>query len=189
MKNVLFLSLLLSLAFTGCTQNDVVSSAPHPTPPKVDSNTNSDGTEVRDPPPLLEFPRPEGFVSDFAEALSEKEQQDLEAVLVQFRDSAKIDLAIALIISTDERTTYEYSLAMAKEWKIGSENGGALLLVAVEDRKWWIQIDKKLQAYLTNDDVKKIGDVMVPDLKEKKYAAGLRKCIDKMIAELKNKRG
>jgi uncharacterized protein len=128
-------------------------------------------------------------LNDFAESLTEKEEKELESVLVQFRDRTKIDFAVAVIISTDERTPFDYSLAMSREWKIGSENGGILLLVAVKDRKWWIQIDKKLQERLTDAEVKKIGDVMVPDFKAKKYGAGIKKCVDKMIAELEKKTG
>lgn len=188
MKNVLVVSLLLVFAFSACTQPKSVSLASNSTP--VGANmTPVEHPEVHDPPPLLEFPQPTGFVNDFAGVLSEKDKQDLESALKKLEERAKIDLAIAVVETTGEKSIFDYSLAMAKEWKIGSENGGILFVVAVADRKWHIQIDKKLERHLTNEEVKKIGDVVVPDFKNKKYGAGIKKVVNKLIAELAKKQG
>ena len=74
------------------------------------------------------------------------------------QERAKIDFAIAVVDTTGERSIFDYSLAMAKEWKIGSENGGILLVVAVKDRKWHIQVTKGLENDLPDAEVKKIGE-------------------------------
>ena len=188
MKRFLFLVLLSVLTFSGCTQSKSVSLASSPTPPPGNAAA-VEGSEVQDPPPLLEFPKADGFVNDFAGVLAEKDKQDLEAVLKKLQERAGIDFAIAVVTTTGEKNIFDYSLAMAKEWKIGSENGGILFVIAVEDRKWHIQIDKKLEKLLTNEEVKKIGEVVVPDFKNKKYGAGIKKCVNKMIAELGKKQG
>jgi uncharacterized protein len=190
MKSILLAGLVLILAaFSGCTQSKSVSLASNPTPPPGNAATAREGSEVHDPPPLLEFPKADGFVNDFAGVLPENDKQDLESALKKLQERAKIDFAIALVETTGEKNIFDYSLAMAKEWKIGSENGGILLVAAVKDRKWHIQIDKKLEKLLTNEEVKKIGDVVVPDFKSKKYGAGIKKCVNKMIAELAKKQG
>ena len=144
---------------------------------------------MHDPPPLLEFPKADGLVNDFAGVLSEKDKQDLEAVLKRLQERAKIDFAIAVVETTGEKSIFDYSLAMGKEWKIGSENGGILLVAAVKDRKWHIQITRNLEDDLTNAEVKKIGEVIVPDFKSKNYGAGIKKVVNKMIAELAKKQG
>lgn len=186
MKNILFVALLLIFSSSGCTNNSSVSLASNPTPPPGNRSTN-ESSEVHDPPPLLGFPKADGFVNDFAGILDAKDKAEIESTLRSLQTGSKIDFAIAIVKTTGERSTFDYSLAMAKEWKIGSENGGILLLVAVNDRKWWIQIDKKLQQHLPDAEVKKIGDVMVPDFKAKKYGAGIKKCVEKMIEELERK--
>ena len=189
MKRFLFLVLLSVLTFSGCTQSKPVSLASNPTPPPGNAAAAGEGSEVHDPPPLLEFPKADGFVNDFAGVLSEKDKQDLEAALKKLQERAKIDFAIAVVETTGDRTPFDYSLAMAKEWKVGSEKGGILLVVAVKDRKWHIQMTKDLENDLPNAEVKKIGDVVVPDFKNGKYGAGIKKVVNKMIAELAKKQG
>jgi uncharacterized protein len=181
--------MVLLFALSGCTQSKPVSLASSSTPPPGNAATAGEGSEVRDPPPLLEFPKAGGFVNDFAGVLAEKDEQDLEAALRKLQERAKIDFAIALVETTGEKNIFDYSLAMAKEWKVGSENGGILLVVAVTDRKWHIQVTRGLENGLSDAEVKKIGDLVVPDFKNKKYGAGIKKCVNKMIAELARKQG
>lgn len=187
MKSFLFVGLLLIFALSGCTQSKPVAPATSPAPTSGNAATAGEGSEVHDPPPLLEFPKADGFVNDWADVLSEKEEQDLEAVLNGLQARAKIDFAIAMVTNTGEKNIFDYSLAMAKEWKVGSENGGILFVTAVGDRKWYIQITKNLEDDLTEAEVKSIGDVAVPDFKAGKYGEGIKKCVNKMIAELAKK--
>lgn len=188
MKKILFIAFLLTFALSACTNNKIVSLASSPTPPRANAAA-AEGAEVHDPPPLLEFPKPDGFVNDFADALSEKDEQDLESAMQRLQARAKIDIGIAVVDTTGEKRIFDYSLAMAREWKIGSENGGILLVVAVKDRKWHIQVTKGLENDFPDAEVKKIGELMVPDFKNGKYADGIKKCVDKMIAELAKKKG
>ena len=183
------IGLVLLFALSGCTQSRPVSLASSPTPPPPANSVPGESGEVHDPPPLLEFPRADGFINDFADALSEKDEQDLESAMQRLQARAKIDFGIAVVDTTGEKRIFDYSLAMAKEWKIGSENGGVLLVVAVRDRKWHIQVTRGLEKVLSDTEVKKIGEVMVPDFKNGKYADGIRKCVNKMIAELAKKKG
>jgi uncharacterized membrane protein YgcG len=136
----------------------------------------------------LRFPVPEGFVNDYSKVLEQAAKSKMEQTLRDFQISAKIDIAVAIVDSTGEESTFDHSLAMSREWKIGSENGGALLFLAVKDRKWHIQIDKKLEQLLTNDEVAAIGAVMLTDLKAKKYGLAIQKCLDKLISSLNEKR-
>jgi uncharacterized membrane protein YgcG len=189
MKSILFAGLLLVFSLSGCTQSKPVSLASNPTPTPGNAASAGEGSEAHDPPPLLEFPKAGGFVNDFAGVLSEKEKQDLEAALKKLQERAKIDFGVAVVETTGDRTPFDYSLAMAKEWKIGSENGGILYVIAVKDRKWHIQITRDLEDDLTNAEVKTIGDVLVTDFKNKKYGAGIKKVVNKMIAELAKKQG
>lgn len=131
-----------------------------------------------------ELPKPDGFVNDYADVLDDDAEKEIEDVLKQLQKRAKIDFAVAILKSTNGQKIFDYSLAIAKEWKVGSENGGILLVVATEDRSWHIQIDKRLEKDLTNDDVKQIGDVMIPDFKQANHPDGLKKCVEKMIAVL-----
>jgi uncharacterized membrane protein YgcG len=128
--------------------------------------------------------RPTGFLNDLSGIFSESDREETESVLRQLRDRAEIELAIAIIDTTDGKDIFSYSLEMARERKIGAKNGGALLVVAIKDRNWYIQIDSRLQKNLANEEVRNIGEVMIPDFTEGKYPDGIKKCVEKMISVL-----
>lgn len=175
---LLLIGCILIAAGVGCER----FKQPAPLSQSPENSTNSsDSTSA------YEFPKPTGFVNDFANVLNEQEEAKIEVKLKDFQGRSNVDIAVALVPTTDGQSVSDYSLEMAKQWKIGSENGGALLLVAVEDRQWRIQIDKKLELILPSIEVKAIGETMTPDLKEKKYADAVEKCVDKFIAELTKK--
>lgn len=125
--------------------------------------------------------KPDGLVNDYAGVLNNDAKQQIEAVVAELQKKAKVDFGLAIIRSTNGEKIFDYSLAVAKDWKIGSENGGILLMVAIEDRNWHIQINKRLEQDLTNEEVKQIGDAMIPYFREKKYTDGLKKCLETMI--------
>lgn len=134
-----------------------------------------------------QYPKSKGFVNDFAGTLTSEEAENLESVLRELQTRGKIDFAIAIVRSTNGKDIFDYSLGMAKEWGIGSENGGILLVLATEDRNWRIQIDKKLENKFTNDEIRAIGDTMVPHFRELRYNDGLRTCVKVFLEELARK--
>ena len=140
-----------------------------------------------DPAPSPAYRAPSGFVNDFAGILDQNTKRDLEDRLARFQAEQRVDFAIVTVDSTGDKSIDDYSLEMAKEWKVGAENGGLLLLVSIDDRKWRIQIDRKLEKVMTNERVLKIGELMVPEFKEKQYGAGIRKCMEAMITALTKK--
>lgn len=131
----------------------------------------------------------DGPVNDYAQVLDADAEGQLEKILIELADGAGVEVAIVTVGSTNGRDIYDYSLSLAKEWNIGAENGGALLVVASEDRAWHLQIDNRLEQDLTNQEVKQIGDTMTPDLKQNNYAAALKGVVKKLIVVLEEKQG
>lgn len=127
------------------------------------------------PQTFVSQPQPKGLLNDFAKILDEDKSQEIESVLRQLQSKAEIDYRIAIVDSTDETSIFDYSLSRAREWNIGSKNGGVLLVVAVMDKKWHIQIDKRLEQDLSNEEVKQIGETMVEDFKQKKLCGRIEK--------------
>src|SRR5262249_44175173 len=84
------------------------------------------------------LPRPQGFVSDFAEKLSTAERQDLEARLKDFKDrSDGIEVAVVTIPYDwlGSHPLEKYSLRLARSWGIGARGkrkDGVLLLIAIK---------------------------------------------------------
>jgi uncharacterized protein len=176
-KTFLFV-LTLFVCFSACAQIGKDTNKSPGEPEKIETATPAIETQ---------FPQPEGFLNDFSGVLNESDKSDIESVLRELNDKAQIDFAIAIIDSTGGKDIFEYSLAMARDWKLGGKNGGALLLIAIKDRTWHIQIDKRLEKDISNEEVKNIGDLMMSDFKQDNYADGIKKCVEKMISVLAEK--
>jgi uncharacterized protein len=149
------------------------------------------GTETPQATPCA-IPVPNTFVTDNARALHEREREELERKLSAFKAAANIDFAVLFVETTPGQEIFSYSLALARCWGVGGKNpdhAGILLVVAIRDRKWYIQISKVLEQVLTNPEVGKIGEEMVPDFKKANYGAGVNKTVDKMIKTLAPRRG
>ena len=67
------------------------------------------------------LPPPTGFVNDYAGVIDQATKQQLETKIKQFRDSTNpsVELAVAVVHTTGERPIFDYSLAVARGWKIG----------------------------------------------------------------------
>ena len=170
------LLLLILISVIGCNGVADLSTVP---PPEAQTAPT--------PQPPKVFFAPTGFVNDAAKVLDPAVAKQLERELRKFRDEQKVDFAIVTVSTTGPESIDDYSLAMSREWKLGSDNGGLLLMVAIDDRKWRIQMDRKLERILSKDEVLEIGELMISDLNSKRYSAGITKSVDAMIVTLAKK--
>jgi uncharacterized protein len=142
-------------------------------------------------PSPCSLPRSEGFVSDYAKAIKESTKEELETKLQKLQRSGQIDFSVVFIETTGQQSIYDYSLALARCWEVGATNpdkAGVLLVIAIKDRKWHIQITRVLEQVLKNEDVYAIGNQMTPNFKQGRYDEGANKCVDAMIAALAERR-
>jgi len=113
-------------------------------------------TTVRAQEKNLTFPAPVGFVNDFAGVFSEAEKLKLENRLKGFQKSNSLTIAVATVKTIGDQDIFDYSLAMARDWKIGSQTEpsyAALLLIAVDDRKYHTQISKDLERIFSDAQI------------------------------------
>ena len=121
------------------------------------------------------LPAPTGFVNDYAGVIDAATKQQLEQRLLDFKNknNPPIELAVAVVKTTGERPMFDYSLAVARGWKIGSkedDNPGALLLIAVDDRKYYTQVSKDLEDELPDGLVGQLQrQYLVPAFRQGNY--------------------
>lgn len=137
------------------------------------------------------LPAPAGFVNDYAKVIDYETRQRLEEKLSRLRERAKVEFAVATVETTGGRPIFDYSLAVARGWRIGSkETGdGLLLLLATKDRKWHIQLSRSLEPVLTRADLTEAGMGAQALYREGKHGEGIYKCVDDLIATLAEKKG
>lgn len=139
------------------------------------------------------LPAPTGFVNDYAGVIDPATKQQLETKLKNFRDTTNpsVEIAVAVVKTTGERAIFDYSLAVARGWKIGSkadDNPSALLFIAVDDRKYFTQVSKDLEDELPDGVVGSLQrQYLVPEFRKGNYGKGISDTIDAYIATIRNK--
>ena len=139
------------------------------------------------------LPAPTGFVNDYAGVIDPATKQQLEAKLKNFRDTTNpsVEIAVAVVKTTGERAIFDYSLAVARGWKIGSkadDNPSALLFIAVDDRKYFTQVSKDLEDELPDGVAGSLQrQYLVPEFNKGNYGKGISDTIDAYIATIRNK--
>ena len=130
------------------------------------------------------LPAPTGMVNDYANIIDDDAEALIEKKLREFkaRTNPSIEIAVVTVKTTGNRSIFDYSLAVARGWKIGTtegDNPGALLLVAVDDRKYFTQVSKDLEDELTDGIVGQLQrQYLVPAFKQGDYTKGISDTVD-----------
>jgi uncharacterized protein len=138
---------------------------------------------------------PSGYVNDYAGVLDAATKQQIESKINQFKDTSNptTELAVAIVRTTGDRDIFDYSLAVARGWKIGSkqdDNPGALLFVAIDDRKYFTQVSRDLEDELPDGLVGSLQrQYLVPAFKQSNYGKGIADTIDAYIRTIQERRG
>src|SRR5437868_5668720 len=106
------------------------------------------------------LPPPTGYINDYANVLDAATKERLTAILNNLKDRADIEFAVVTVPTTGDRPIFEYSLAVARGWGIGSKEGeknGLLLVVAVNDHKWQVQVSRHLEGDMPDSLAGEIG--------------------------------
>lgn len=133
-------------------------------------------------------PSPPVLVNDFANILTQDQQNTLEQKLVAFDKESSTQIAIVLVKNLQGYEISEYALAILRKWGVGQKdkNNGVVLLVSLEDRKLRIETGYGAEGPLPDATCKHIIDEqIVPHLKEKDYYGGLDLGTDAIIKALK----
>lgn len=142
-------------------------------------------------PNVSPLPPPTGFVNDYVGVIDPATKQALEEKLKAFRDRTGVEIGVAIVKTTGDRDIFDYSLAVARGWKIGSkadDNPGALLLVAIEDRKYFTQISRDLEDELPDGLAGSIQrQYLVPEFRKGNYAKGISDTIDAYIRTIESR--
>lgn len=107
-------------------------------------------------------------VIDNANVLSKNELDEVEKHIKNINLQNKIDLFVVLVNSIEKQSLDDYSIKMANELKINSNNG-VLFLFSINDRKFRIEFGKGLANSINENKLKEIQERVKPFLKDKKY--------------------
>ena len=124
----------------------------------------------------LKVPRLDGPVVDKAGVLSSSDETVIEQLLTDLERTTTAQVAILTVPDLGGENLESYSMAVAQEWKLGQagKDNGALILLALREKKVRIEVGYGLEGDLT--DAKSgyiIREVILPQFRQGNYAQGL----------------
>jgi len=122
---------------------------------------------------IQDLPQPTDYVSDFAHVLSPETVARLDSLCEQLDHSqADAKLAVVTVNNLDGNEASDYANQLEDHWKMGSKKGQnryAMVLLAVSDHKYRIEIGYGLEGILPDAKTGDIGRAMVPELRAGNY--------------------
>lgn len=138
-------------------------------------------------------PNPPAPVVDYADVIDAATEERLNNILKNLSENptANAEFGVVTVRTTGGQEIFDYSLAIMRGWGIGSsEKGGLLLVVAVDDRKYFTQVSRHLEGDLTDGMVGQIQrERLVPRFKQQQYGQGIVETVETYVATLAQKRG
>ncbi len=118
--------------------------------------------------------RPTDYVSDFARVLDQGTITQLDDICQQIDQKAHAQIAVVTINSLDADIE-SYAVDLFKRWGIGSKatDHGVLILLAVQDRKYRIEVGYGLEPILPDGKVGGFGREAVPLLRQSDYSGAV----------------
>ena len=119
--------------------------------------------------------RPTDYVNDFARVLDQSTIAQLDDICQQIEQKAHAQIAVVTVNSLDRPDIQSYAVDLFHQWGIGSKatDHGVLILLAVQDRKYWVEVGYGLEPILPDGKVGGFGREAVPLLKQNDYGGAV----------------
>ena len=133
----------------------------------------------------IDFPRPVGYVNDFAGMISPQAEAVITSIAREVKDKTGAEIAVATIKTTGGIEVHDYSVDLYMAWGIGEKgkDNGVLILVAADDRQMWIKTGYGLEGAIPDADADMIyRRVLRPGFRAGQYDQALVTAT-KMLAE------
>jgi uncharacterized protein len=115
--------------------------------------------------------KPTDCVNDFAGVLSPAISNQLKEMCRQVLDKAQASVVVVTVKSTDGEDIFNYAVDLYQRWGIGQKgkDRGVLILLVVEDHKYYINVGYGLEPILPDGKVGGFGREAVPYLRRGDY--------------------
>ncbi|MGQ9780600.1 MAG: TPM domain-containing protein [Bacillota bacterium] len=133
------------------------------------------------------FPALTGRVVDEADLFKPAEEEELTRVLAEFEAATTNQFVVVTLRTLGGADIKQYAAELGHYWGIGQKgkDNGAVLLIAVEDRKVAIQVGYGLEEKLTDGTCGEIiRETIIPFFKEGDYYNGVRAGLAAMMARV-----
>jgi uncharacterized protein len=119
--------------------------------------------------------KPTGYVNDFAGVLDAGSAQRITQICAQIDQKTQAQIAVVTVHSLGGSDIESYAVDLYKQWGIGakSTNRGVLILLAVDDHRYRVEVGYGLEPILPDGKVGSFGREAVPYLRQNQYGPAL----------------
>lgn len=125
---------------------------------------------------LAELPPPTNHVEDRAGVMSKDARERVNTLLANLERDTGAQMIVLTIRSTGGVPIDQFSLTTAENWRLGQKgkDNGVLVTIAVDDRKYWIEVGYGLEHALTDQFCGEVGrEHFQPNFRRGDYSRGI----------------
>ena len=122
------------------------------------------------------LPRAAGYVSDYAGMLDARTRAGLNEILTRLERKTGAEVAVVTVQSLEGGDIDTFASELYSKWGVGKKgkDNGVLIVVALKERKWRIEVGYGLEGILPDGLCGQIArERMVPYFKQGRYGNGL----------------
>ena len=138
----------------------------------------------------VNYPKPTGYVNDFAGILSPDTERRIEAELRQYKQKTSIEIAVVTVSSLGGETVEDYTIGLAKSWGVGKKgkDNGIVFLIAPNERKMRIEVGYGMEPDMPDSAAGRIiREGIAPLFKEGKMSDGIVAGVAEIMKKLGDK--
>lgn len=137
---------------------------------------------IAHPQAVKDLPRPTDYVSDDAHVMSDATRLELDRLCGEVDHEAHAQIAVVTVNSLEGEPIERYAVDLEDAWKVGAKGSdrGVIILVAVKDRRRFIETGYGLEGILPDSKVGDIGRQMVPMLRNNDFDGALTLATDEV---------
>src|SRR2546422_11402628 len=123
----------------------------------------------------VDQPTQQGYVNAFAGVLSAPARSQMTALCAEVDQKAHAQVAVVTIRSLEGIPLQEFANRLFKQWAVGykPDDRGVLVLLAISDRKYWVEVGYGLEPILPDGKVGGFGREIVPLLRQNDYGGAM----------------
>ena len=128
---------------------------------------------------------PVARVTDLTGTLNAEQQAALQKKLSDFETRKGSQIAVVMVPTVEPEGIERFSIRLGDAWKLGRKgiDDGAILVVALGDRRMRIEVGNGLQGAITDlDSSRIISEFLRPRFRDGDYYGGISAAIDRLIA-------
>ena len=123
-----------------------------------------------------------GYVNDFAGVLNPATAQNLTRLCTEVDQKAKAQIAVVTVASLEGDTAADFANHLFQKFGVGYKgtDRGVMVMLAVNDHKYWTEVGYGLEPILPDGKVGGFGRDMLPLLRQGNYSSALLQMVSQI---------